>query len=133
MGEREEGTVREFIKEQECEGSWDDAQIDRIVSRMAPDARRHVVAWHDPIVGHDANRAQLLREAAVIRDLRIEILKIGSIGPIVFTERIDSMIWRGTPAASHIAGVFEVDGEGKVAAWRDYLDTRELSVQMGKP
>jgi limonene-1,2-epoxide hydrolase len=34
-------------------------------------------------------------------------------------------------ATSHIAGVYEVDAEGKIAAWRDYLDSRELAVQLG--
>ena len=75
--------------------------------------------------------AELLRQAPVWRDLRIDILTIGSVGPIVFTERLDSMILRGKPITSHIAGVYEVDAEGKIAAWRDYLDSRELAVQLG--
>jgi len=29
-------------------------------------------------------------------------------------------------------GVFEVDAEGRIVAWRDYLDSRELSVQLGQ-
>ena len=41
------------------------------------------------------------------------------------------MLLRGKPLICHIAGVFEVDAEGKIAAWREYLDTRELSVQLG--
>ena len=63
--------------------------------------------------------------------MRIEILTIGSVGDVVFTERLDSMLLHGKPIASHIAGVYEVDAEGKIAAWRDYLDTGELSVQLG--
>jgi limonene-1,2-epoxide hydrolase len=30
-----------------------------------------------------------------------------------------------------VAAVFEVDGDGKIAAWRDYLDSREVAVQVG--
>src|SRR5262245_63132262 len=115
MGVEQEAAVRAFLAELEAE-QWDSIQVERIVGRMAQDARWHVIAWHDPIVGHDAIRAEVLREAAVIGGLRIEILTIGSDGPVVFTERIDSMIWRGTPIASHIAGVFEVDGDGKISA-----------------
>ena len=66
-----------------------------------------------------------------LSDVRIEILTIGSVGDVVFTERLDSMLLRGKPIASHIAGVYEVDAEGKIAAWRDHLDTGELSVQLG--
>jgi limonene-1,2-epoxide hydrolase len=100
---------------------------------MASGARYQVIAWDDPFVGHNAIRAELLRQVPLVRDVRIEILMIGSVGNVVFTERIDSMILRGKPIASHIAGVFEVDADGGIAAWRDYLDTRELSVQLGHP
>jgi limonene-1,2-epoxide hydrolase len=81
-------------------------------------------------VGHDAIRAELLRQAALIRELRVEILTMASTRNIVFTERIDSMMLRGKALRSHIAGVFVVDADGKIAAWRDYCDTREVSVQM---
>ena len=96
------------------------------------DARYQIFAWDDPFVGHDAIRAELLRQAPLFRDVRVEIVAIGSVGHIVFTERIDSMILRGKPIKSHFAGVFEVDAEGKIAAWREYLDSRELSVQLGQ-
>ena len=125
----QEAAVRAFLAEMDG-AQWDAAQVERVVMRMAPDARFRVVAWNDPIVGRDAIRAELLRQGSLIRDLHIEILTIGSVGPVVFTERTDSMVWRGTRITSHIAGVFEVDAEGKIAAWRDYLDTRELSVQL---
>jgi limonene-1,2-epoxide hydrolase len=129
MGVEQEAAVRAFIADLEGE-QLDAAQIERAVNRMTPDAEWHVVAWHDPFVGHDAIRAEFLREAQLFRDLRIEILAIGSIGGIVFTERIDSMLLRGKPLRAHIAGVFEVDADGKIAAWRDYGDTREVSAQM---
>lgn len=130
MGAEQETAVRAFLAELEGE-QQDSAQVERVVSRMASDARYQVIAWDEPIVGHDAIRAELLQQAELVRDVRIEILTIASDGDIVFTERLDSMLLRGKPIASHIAGVYEVDAEGKIAAWRDYLDTRELSVQLG--
>jgi len=36
---------------------------------------------------------------------------------------------RGKPYTVHVVGVFEMDAAGKIAVWRDYLDSRELSVQ----
>jgi limonene-1,2-epoxide hydrolase len=43
----------------------------------------------------------------------------------VLTERIDNMLDAAgkvlLPAA--VAGIFEIDGNGKIAAWRDYFDS----------
>ena len=80
-----------------------------------------------------AGYSRSLREASSPsnhRDVRIDIVAIASVGQIVFTERVDSGTLRGKPYAVHVAGVFETDAEGKIAAWRDYLDSRELSVQL---
>ena len=130
MGVEHEGAVRDFMAE--MEGHLDAARTERVVSRMASDARYHVLAWHEPFVGHDAIRAELLRQGTVCRDVRIEIRTIASIGNVVFTERVDSMDLRGKPIASQIVGVYEVDAECKIAAWRDYLDSREVSSQLGR-
>jgi limonene-1,2-epoxide hydrolase len=133
MGVQQEAAVRAFMAEFETDQSDSELYVERLLSHMASGARYQVIAWYDPFVGHNAIRAELLRQVPLVRDVRIEILMIGSVGNVVFTERIDSMILRGKPIASHIAGVFEVDADGRIAAWRDYLDTRELSVQLGHP
>jgi limonene-1,2-epoxide hydrolase len=31
----------------------------------------------------------------------------------------------------HVAAVYEVDWTGKIAAWRDYLDSQEVAVKVG--
>jgi limonene-1,2-epoxide hydrolase len=126
VGVEPEAAVRAFLAE--LEGHLDADRTERVVNRMAADARYHVLAWHEPFVGHDAIRAELLRQGTVW----IEIPTIASAGNVVFTERVDSMILRGKPIASRIVGVFEVDDEGKVSAWRDYLDSREVSTQLGR-
>jgi len=130
MGIEEETVVRSFITEAEGD-QWDSAQMDRVLSRMAPDARYQVYAWEDPHVGHDAIRTELLRQAQGFRALRIEIVTIGSVGPTVFTERRDSVTINDKHVTFHVAGVFEVDSDGKIAAWRDYLDSREIAVKVG--
>ncbi len=127
MGVEQEAAVRAFMAEFETDPSDSALYVERLLSHMASDARYQVIAWHEPFVGHDTIRAELRRQESIIRDVRIEILMIGSVGDVVFTERIDSLLLRGKPIAAHIAGVFEVDAEGKIAAWRDYSDTREVS------
>ena len=83
MGIEHEEAVRGFLLAFEGE-SLDSAQIEQIVSRMAPDARYHIFAWEEPFVGHDAIRDELLRHAAMTSDGRFEFVNIASAGQIVF-------------------------------------------------
>jgi limonene-1,2-epoxide hydrolase len=130
MAAKQEAAVRAFIAE--LEGyELDSAQIARVLSRIAADARYQVFAWEDPLVGHDAIRAELLQMAPRYRDLRSEIVMIGSVGSTVFVERLDSMIINDKQVTWHVAAVYEVDAEGKIAAWRDYVDSREIAAQVG--
>jgi limonene-1,2-epoxide hydrolase len=134
MGEREESIVREFIKEWECEGSWDDAQIDRILSRMAPDARWHVYAWKRPMTGWDEIRAEMRRQVSVFANYWAEIKTIVSTDRTVLLERIDSQTMgqkKQTAVTLHAAAAVEVDADGKIAAWRDYFDSKEVEAQFG--
>lgn len=126
-----EEVVRDFISEWECEHSWDSAQIERILDHMAPEARYHVFAWEEPFVGHDAIRDELLRQAPGFRDTREEIVNVASVGQTVFVERRDWVTMNDERAGFHVVGVFEVDGDGKIAIWRDYLDSREITVKVG--
>ena len=98
---------------------------------MATDARYHMCAWEPPDVGHDAIGANLLGQGEAFTDLHIEVLSIGSAGPRVFTERIDTMTMNEKPVSFHLAGVFEIDDDGRIAVWRDYLDRREIAAQLG--
>ena len=131
MGLEHEEAVRDFISEWECEQSWDSSQIERMLDLMAPEARYHVFAWEDPFVGRDAIRDELLRQAPGFRDTREEIMNVASVGQTVFVERRDWVTMNDKRAGFHVVGVFEVDAEGKIASWRDYLDSREITVQVG--
>jgi len=41
------------------------------------------------------------------------------------------MTFRGKPFTMHVAAVGEVKAEGKISAWREYYDSREISVRLG--
>ena len=69
------------------------------------------------IVGQDAVRKELLRLAPLYRDFRSEILAMASVDQTVFTQRLDSMVVGRKPVTQHIAGVFEVDTEGKISVF----------------
>ena len=130
MGVAQEAAVRALMAELEGE-EWNSARVERAISRMAADARYQVHAGDDPLVGHDAIRAEFLRQSSGMSEMRVEIVTIGSVGQIVFTERLDSLILNDKSLTVHIAGVFEVDAAGKIAAWRDYFNSGEIAVQVG--
>ncbi len=128
LGIAPEEAVRDFVVETECE-HMDAARIERLLDRMAPDARYHVRAWQEPFVGHDAIRAELLRQAPLFSDGRYETVNVASVGQTVFSERVDSVIIEGKRATFHLVDVFEVDADGKIASWRTYSDPGENAVQ----
>src|ERR1700736_302943 len=96
MGIEEEAAARAFVSMFEVE-RLDAGQVSRMLERMAPDARYHVYAWEPAHVGHDATRAELLRQSPFWSDGRIGIVTIGSVGSTVFMERVDSMKISGVP------------------------------------
>lgn len=57
--------------------------------------------------------------------IRVELLAVAEAGNKVLTERIDHLLdGEGNVLASPVVmGIFEMEG-GKIAAWRDYFDTR---------
>ena len=130
MGDSKQDAVRAFIKEMEGKG-WDDAQIERLLGRMTPQARYQVYAWERPIVGRDAIRQELHRQAPHFHDLRREIVNIASAASTVFVELLDSMMTKKGPLTSHLTAVLEVDDGGKIFAWREYYDSKEITTQVG--
>jgi limonene-1,2-epoxide hydrolase len=130
MSDSQQNAVRAFVNEIEGAG-WDDAQIERILGHMAPEARYHVYAWERPIVGRDAIRGELRRQAPHFYDLRCEIVNIASADSTVFIERVDSMTTKNGPMTIHVAAVLEVNSGGKIDAWREYYDSKEITTQVG--
>jgi len=130
MSIEHEEAVRAFLLALEAK-HFDSAQAERVVSYMAPDARYHVFAWQEPFVGHDSIREELLRQAPLYSDASFEFLNFASVGQTVFVQRLDCMTMNDNHVKFHIVGVFEVDDNGKIASWRDYLDSAEIAAQLG--
>jgi limonene-1,2-epoxide hydrolase len=72
----------------------------------------------------------LLRQAPLFSDGRLEVRNIASVGQTVFIERVDWVTMKDIHAGFHVVGVFEVDTNGKIASWRDYVDSREIAVKI---
>ena len=54
--------------------------------------------------------------------VEFEILRQTATGNMVMNERIDRFVMKGKEIALPVAGVFEVNDDGKISFWRDYFD-----------
>ncbi len=84
----------------------------------------------EPAHGRDATMA-MLEPFLAAEAIDWRILAIAANGLVVFTERDDRFRFAGQDWTSvRAAGVFEIDGAGRIAAWRDYFDLAELERAM---
>ncbi len=75
-----------------------------------------------PVVGHEAlaNTLQAFLEPA--GEVDWQILSQYEFGSTVINERLDRFQIGGGWLELPIAGVFEIDADGKISLWRDYFD-----------
>ncbi|MGH6650031.1 MAG: limonene-1,2-epoxide hydrolase family protein [Sphingopyxis sp.] len=84
----------------------------------------------DPAHGRAATM-EMLAPFLAAEEIDWRILAIAANGATIFTERDDRFRFAGKDWTSvRAAGIFEIDGEGRIAAWRDYFDLAELERAM---
>ena len=89
------------------------------------------VVWHnipmEPFAGKPAMRAAVDGFMAEVASCDWQVHAIAANGNAVLTERIDGFTFKdGRKAAIRVMGTFELDTDGKIAAWRDYFDMGEF-------
>lgn len=86
----------------------------------------------DPIVGHAGLAKTLQGFLASAAEVEWRILDQWAFGDTVINERLDRFQigdgWMELP----IAGIFKIDGDGKIALWRDYFDMGSYTRQFAK-
>jgi limonene-1,2-epoxide hydrolase len=115
--------VREFLT------AWGDGDARKLADYFTEDAvfqmmPREAITGREPI--HEDFKAQL----AWTTDCDFEITAVASAGDTVFTERIDRVKIANTNVELPVVGVFEVNDEGKLTAWRDYFDMNAVMTQL---
>lgn len=74
-----------------------------------------------------------LHDGVGIESIEVIITKLAADGNVVFTERVDN--FRKADGSilltADVAGVLEVDDNGKIIWWREYFDPREILALMG--
>lgn len=108
--------VRDFC------AAWGSADLDRIMDAFAEDAVYHNMPM-DPARGKEAIRAFIegfLKMSP--KGIHFEILNQAVNGNVVFNERVDTFEADGKQTAAPVCGVFVLDDDGRILAWRDYFD-----------
>jgi limonene-1,2-epoxide hydrolase len=104
--------------------------LDEIVGFFAPDAVYHNIPL-DPVRGHDGIRSTLAQFLAPGGQAEFEIKALAVNGRTVLTERVDRFVFGGKPVELPVMGAFEIDRDGRIAAWRDYFDMQQVMKQVG--
>lgn len=108
--------VKEF-----CE-AWGRADLDHIMNAFADDAVYHNIPM-EPCKGKTAIEAFIKGFLATSPDgIQFHVKHQAVLGNVVLNERVDTLTAEGRTVALPVCGVFEVDGDGKISAWRDYFD-----------
>ena len=126
MGTRQEVVVSGMLHAWGGDGRA--ADIDRIMSAFAPDARWTLYMPDGPtIVGRAAIGVEVERQLAYFHLVSSRTLLIASGNNTVMAERCDTFVRRGVPGVMRVAGSFELNGDGQIVAWRDYFDMLDLA------
>ncbi|MDB6061501.1 MAG: limonene,2-epoxide hydrolase [Verrucomicrobiaceae bacterium] len=132
MGIAQENFIREF-----CD-AWGDGsdtsrpQVEKILSMMAEDAVWQLWVPGGPIIkGREALRKEILLQMSYATNNKCVITHIISSDTIVMTERADLAIIHKKPCPHQMVAVYELDENGLIKAWREYLDTADLAKKTG--
>jgi len=110
--------------------AWTRLDIDGIMSYFAEDA-----VW-DNVPMPTAKGKQAIRQMieGFMKDMNgfgVKILKSLHEGNTVFDARVDTISMKsGKLAEVPVAGMFELDGAGKIKLWRDYFDLGTFTKQI---
>ncbi|SRR5690606_6556339 len=132
MAKAQEEFIREF-----CD-AWGDGtatsrpQLEKILSMMADDAEWQLWVPGGPTIkGKDALRKEIERQMTYASHNKCNIIHMVSSDHIVMTERSDYAVIRGVPMPHQMVAVYELDDQGLICAWREYLDTADLAKKSG--
>ncbi|MCB9726109.1 MAG: nuclear transport factor 2 family protein [Spirochaetaceae bacterium] len=108
--------VRDFC------AAWGRADLDAIMGAFAEDAVYHNIPL-EPCVGKGAIKGFIegflsTSPGGIDFDIRHQVVK----GNVVMNERVDTFEMEGRRTPIPVCGVFELDDEGRIVAWRDYFD-----------
>lgn len=109
--------------------AWDARDGDKIADMFTEDGILHSMMI-EPIVGRENIRPRMKFLVDNATYMKIEPRNIAVTGNTVFLERTDNFTFKGHKGSVPVVGVLDIR-DGKVAAWREYYDRKELLEAMG--
>ncbi len=109
--------------------AWRALDWERVVNTFTEDGVLQVVPL-DPYVGRAAIKAHLDQIASGIERLEFSIKHLNAIGHIVLFERTDEFVYKGRAASVPVVGVMDIS-DGRVKAWREYMDLATMAKAIG--
>jgi limonene-1,2-epoxide hydrolase len=131
MSTKEERIVLEF-----CDAWGDGAtarpDVDKIIGMFAEDGEWQLWVPAGPTIkGRAALCAEINRQLGFSSFMHCGIKKMLSSGQNVVTERVDHFTMHGIRVEHALMAIYEIDGSGKITAWREYFDTADIGKQLG--
>ena len=132
MGQQQEDFIREF---QDAWGDGTDASrpnVEKILAMMADDAEWQLWVPGGPVIrGKTALRAEIEQQMSYCTNNKCNEVSILSNDRMVMQERSDTAIINGRPCPHQMVAVYELDEDGRILKWREYLDMADLNRKMG--
>lgn len=116
-------TVNEFIR------LIDAKDIEGAVALCADDVEYDNVPMGKNI-GPAAVLEFLMPMVAGVDEVKFIVHRQAATGNVVMNERTDRFTKGGVSADIPVAGIFEVDDDGKITLWRDYFDMGSVAAIM---
>lgn len=134
MGSKQEQFVEAFC------AAWGDGtsetkpNLERIISMMSPDAEWQLWVPGGPVIkGHAALREEIAKQSVYATNNKCNIVNVMSTDTAVWQERSDWAIINGRPCPHQMVAIYELDENGLIRRWREYLDMDDLKTKMGGP
>jgi len=132
MGKKQEDFVAAF-----CD-AWGDGSlekkpdIEKILSMMSEDAEWQQWVPGGPVIrGRAALREELGRQTRIATNNKCNIVNVLSNDRMVWQERSDTAVIFGKPCPHQMVAIYELDDDGLIHRWREYLDMADLTRKMG--
>lgn len=130
MGMVQENFIREFCDAWGDGSSTSRPDVEKILSMMSEDAVWQLWIPGGPVVrGKKALREEIERQITFASHNKCNIINMLSSDNLVMTERADEAVIHGLPCPHSMVAVYELDDDGLICAWREYLDMADLAMK----
>jgi limonene-1,2-epoxide hydrolase len=120
-----ESVVRKFMD------TWPRSDVDEMVAFLSEDAA-YTDGPRGTHHGAEAIRAEIRSMLELVPSTTAQVTNLVASGGVVMVERVDVFEMAGKTFEVEIAGVFEVNGDGRITRWRDFYDMRSLEERVAQ-